>query len=875
MNAETPTDRSDARFVDLLHRLQSRLPGELRPDDRVELALETACLTAWLSLSDEVVLCSEREALRRMLQERMALTAPGAERMANLTLQLDPDDLPSQSDLLQRVAARPRQERMKSIEALLVVASADGVLHPKELALLQRLAAAVGLSDTSFQELLAQHEATGAAAGLVVELGERPLTVGRKPDNAIQLPSLSVSGHHARFVPTGNGWAVEDLESRMGTRVNGTLVRRRLLRPNDLVQIENFRFRLEPVLRHLVLWNENDRLAVSVENLTVQVPHRETGEPKTILDSVSFSCFSGELVAITGPSGSGKTTLIHALLGTLPKTNGTVRINGQTCPNLLERYARRLGLVPQDDIVHGELTVEESLLYSGALRSVPGVSRREVHKEVDRVVGQLALSMVRKTRIGDPVQRGVSGGERKRVNLGQELLNPSTEILILDEPTTGLDPHTGLDTFRLLRALADQGKLVIVVTHRVDRKTLGLMDRLFLLGSNGRLAFFGPPQQAFDLFDEQSIPELFDALRHSERLEQLCERFNRSYSRRTHLVDVGTSSDVQPEVADAPESASTGSDARVASSESPRRRLVQRARQWLREYTLQTLRYGRIKSRDRTAMAINFGQVPLVALGCWIVLQKALTAEVAPLGILPVVPGALPFVLVIAAFWLGCVSAVRELVSEKAIYRRERMAGIGPSAYLLSKITVLAAIVALQSALLLGTCELFFGLRERSLVLWQGFLILFLVGLVGVGLGLCASASFRTPEAAVAVLPLLVIPQLLFGGLLVPFDMMPEPVAAASFLMASRWGVDGMVQSGDPGIGPGGQPAPRQCTRYTIPGVSAPCLLVFLDDIGLASRPTIGGRTRPRFSFVEILAALLALATLSAGIAYVALRRGR
>src|SRR4029453_13088401 len=147
-------------------------------------------------------------------------------------------------------------------------------------------------------------------------------------------------------------------------------------------------------------------------------------------------------------------------------TSGRVLLNGEPCPELARRHTTEVGIVPQDDIVYASLTVEEPLYFSSYLRSVPGVTGAEIGASVDRVIEHLALKRIRGERIGDAVHRGISGGERKRVNLGQGLLPTSARFLALDEPTTGLDPYTSMEIFRLLRRLTDEGRLVLVVTHQ-------------------------------------------------------------------------------------------------------------------------------------------------------------------------------------------------------------------------------------------------------------------------------------------------------------------------------------------------------------------------------------------------------------------------
>ena len=177
----------------------------------------------------------------------------------------------------------------------------------------------------------------------------------------------------------------------------------------------------------------------------------------SLLDDVSFTVFSGEVIAVVGPSGAGKTTLLNAIAGIAPADTGDVILDGQDFHGLLANDKSLIGIVPQDDVVHGELSVEESLHFSAKLRFPSDVKKERVDTEVTRVLKELDIEHIRGSRIGSVVKRGISGGQRKRVNLGQEMLTRSTKVLFLDEPTSGLDPQTAQD-ISLVRQLADDGQ---------------------------------------------------------------------------------------------------------------------------------------------------------------------------------------------------------------------------------------------------------------------------------------------------------------------------------------------------------------------------------------------------------------------------------
>jgi hypothetical protein len=473
------------------------------------------------------------------------------------------------------------------------------------------------------------------------------------------------------------------------------------------------------------------------------------------------------------------------------------------------------------------------------------------------VVRELALEPIRTSAVGDPVRRGISGGERKRVSLGQELLNSATRFLVLDEPTTGLDPHISVDIFRLLRRLTDDGRIVLVVTHQVDDAVMEQLDKVLVLGVHGKVVYFGPPAGMLPTLNLSSMAELFARLKDPGAAELLTQRYLQSTQFGQEAVAARVLA--HPPAEQLLETASRArlSDVSRASAEW---RVAGSWRSFLHQLSVLTRRYARVRFRDASGLAVALGQAPLIAAGCWLVLRDSLVRDGAH-----VVPGALPFVLVVSAFWLGCASSVREIVGEQAILKRERMAGLEVGPYVLSKLAVSIALVMLQSALIMGAAALLFGLGARHVQLMPALWILVLVGAFGVALGLCVSAACRSSEAAVAALPAVLIPQLLFGGLLVPFHEMPTSMRTVSYAMASRWGMDGFTQAGASGVLEGVVDRGR-ATLFAVPGGEAVARDWFLGVLGLARETGEFGPLVPLASYgsaVTALAALLLAATLT------------
>ncbi|MFL6110542.1 MAG: ABC transporter ATP-binding protein, partial [Catenulispora sp.] len=241
--------------------------------------------------------------------------------------------------------------------------------------------------------------------------------------------------------------------------------------------------------------------ALSTRGLTVTVKHR--GVTKTLLDDVGFDVPAHALVAVIGPSGSGKSTLLRALTGSRPADFGEVRYAGRDLCAEYSELRHRIGLVPQDDVLHAQLTVKSALRYAAALRFPRGTTEAERERRIDEVLAGLRL-----TEFADNKVSTLSGGQRKRVSVALELLTKPS-VLFLDEPTSGLDPGMDRDVMRMLRGLSDEGRTVLVVTHSVAE--LEACDLLLVMAPGGGVAYYGPPREALSFFECGSWADVFHA----------------------------------------------------------------------------------------------------------------------------------------------------------------------------------------------------------------------------------------------------------------------------------------------------------------------------------------------------------------------------
>ena len=240
---------------------------------------------------------------------------------------------------------------------------------------------------------------------------------------------------------------------------------------------------------------------------------------RQVLNGVSLTAQARELVAIVGGSGAGKTTLLEALAGVTPADRGEVRFDGVDLYANLDAFRRRLGYVPQDDIIHADLPLERTLRYAAALRLPESQRGTEVDLAVERALAALDLSARAGVRVG-----ALSGGQRKRASIAVELLT-SPHVFFLDEPTSGLDPASAGELLRLLRGLADGGSTVVFTTHSVQ--DLAHCDRVVFLARDGHLAFCGTVAGALEYFAVESVEAIYERLAWESTPEEWGQRFAR------------------------------------------------------------------------------------------------------------------------------------------------------------------------------------------------------------------------------------------------------------------------------------------------------------------------------------------------------------
>ncbi|MCW2938863.1 MAG: transporter ATPase [Actinomycetia bacterium] len=678
-------------------------------------------------------------------------------------------------DRVQRVDVKP------GIEVRLGDASTGPLLRFSEIRPAPVVTAAAVVPDASADLLAAYQEAYGAAPQsshvealvgqgrtptLVRTLdGARTLRIGRDEDNDIVVENdLKVSHHHAELRSSGGAYEIVDLGGRNGTYVNGQHVQRAEIRPQDIVGIGNSTFHL--VGDVLMQFVDTGAVSLFVRDLAVTVE----GGKKTLLDHVSFPVGEKCLLAVIGPSGAGKSTLLKALTGLRPADQGTVYYDGRDLYHEYSELRSRIGLVPQDDVLHTQLTVRRALIYAAELRFPDDTHQRERKARVDEVLQQLGLTERKDVRIS-----ALSGGQRKRVSVALELLTKPS-LLFLDEPTSGLDPGLDKSVMQMLRSLADDGRTVVTVTHSVTN--LNVCDRLLVLAPGGKIAYFGRPSEALAFLGFADWADVFQAF--DDPARDWAGDYAGSFAHGQYVENGMTGP--------APETAG------------PRKKpaLRLRTQSWPEQLSTLLRRYCRSIAADPMFLGVTV-ILPVV---------MGLLARAVPTGDLLGKPGTdgnaanLLLILCIGGCLTGAANAVRELVKERAIYQRERSVGLSRSAYLASKLLVLGAITAGQAVVLTlvamtGVSTYATGVFTTPIV--EVMLAVALLSFTAMTLGLLISAMVRTAEMTMPLLVLSTLVQVVFCGVLVRLHG-SAGLEQLAWLVPARWALAAMAGSLNVGI---------------------------------------------------------------------------
>ncbi|MFF9039103.1 FHA domain-containing protein [Streptomyces sp. NPDC014892] len=599
----------------------------------------------------------------------------------------------------------------------------------------------------------------------------RVMRIGRALENELVVSDLQVSRHHAEFHATPDGrFEIRDLGSHNGTFVNGMPIAKggsALLGPNDIVGVGHSTFRI--VGDRLEEFVDTGDVSFSARHLTVTV---DGG--KQILKDVSFGVPEKSLIAVIGPSGSGKSTLLKALTGYRPANQGDVLYDNRNLYKQFAELRQRIGLVPQDDILHKELSVKKALKYAAKLRFPADTTAAERDARIDEVLRELKLDIHKDKKV-----TSLSGGQRKRVSVALELLTKPS-LIFLDEPTSGLDPGMDRDVMQLLRGLADDGRTVLVVTHSVAE--LAICDKLLVMAPGGSVAYFGPPEEALNFFGYETWADVFSAFE-NYRDYDWAGRWKGSQHYQMYAADIDA---VAPQSVHMPP---------------PQAMRPPKPQGWFSQLGTLVRRYVSVIASDKGFLALTV-ILPAV-LGAVSLLidpdKDLLVRKINPATNLPIPNGTATTVLLILAVgacFAGAANSVRELIKERVIYERERATGLSRSAYLMSKVIVLGAVTVFQGAMVGAIGFSSRTIPDEALIFGEGKVAVMLelsIPIMGLGFtsmmfGLVISSLVKTAEKTMPLLVMFAIVQVVFTGCLFALHGSPG-VNEFSYLMPSRWAV--------------------------------------------------------------------------------------
>lgn len=642
----------------------------------------------------------------------------------------------------------------------------------------------------------------------MVPLESETISLGRAADNTITLDSPQVSAHHAQLVldSANQTHRLIDLGSTNHTYVNGLRITNYQLHYGDEIRLGSFKLAYQG--SQLTVYDESGGIRIDVLDL------KQVRNQRTLLNDISLSIPQRSFVALVGSSGAGKSTLLSALSGLQPATGGSIYYNGQDYYQHLDAFKTQIGFVPQDEIIHRDLSVERALYYTARLRLPRDFTDEQIQQRINEVLDDVEMQHRRTNLV-----RQLSGGQRKRVSIALELLaRPS--IFFLDEPTSGLDPGLDRRMMVLLRKLADKGHTIVLVTHATNN--INVCDYVCFLAPGGHMAYFGPPEGAKAYFNQPDFAEIYSILDPGDNNISLPQEKAQEF----------LNSAVYEQYIEKPLNQRPNASTQLLRQVNKQGQSRRGGLFW-RQFRLLCLRYLELLKNDRVNLAILLLQAPVIGLLLLGFIKAVATdgfnpdnivecpttaAIVAPAGF-PDVPtpvnkvvstscqrvqnflkdsptgqayaqkrggvqealqdflvsgpglqSTILFMMAFSAILFGCTNAIREFVKEAPIYRRERAVNLGILPYMLSKIVVLGLLCLIQS-LILVSCVAIFDPYHQSIFLapfLEVYITIALTSFAGLMIGLTVSALVSNNDRAVSFVPLILLPQVLFSGAIFP-----------------------------------------------------------------------------------------------------------
>ncbi|MFT5195182.1 MAG: ABC-type multidrug transport system ATPase subunit/pSer/pThr [Candidatus Promineifilaceae bacterium] len=651
-----------------------------------------------------------------------------------------------------------------------------------------------------------------------IELSKSPdstVIVGREESCDIHLPHSAVSREHTKISKNVEGhFVIEDMNSANGTFLNRQLVvGTQLLKERDQVQIGPYKLVFEN--GRLLEYSPEGNFRLDAIDLDRDV-NIGGGQTKAILTDISLSVLPREFVALVGGSGAGKSTLIKALSGFSP-ADGNVLVNGDNLYENFGAYRTILGYVPQDDILHDLLTVEEALTYTGRLQ-LEEADDAEIDAKIETVLKQVEMDDHR----GTLIQR-LSGGQRKRVSIAAELLG-DPGLFFLDEPTSGLDPGLEKKMMRTLRELADNGQTVILITHATVNIT-ECTHVAFL--ADGRMVYFGPPDEAPAFFGTEDFADIYSSLSAPAAEVKFPEQWREISSQLIQESPELTAAQVWEQVYRHSYQYRQYVAARLDQVEfnrTDRQHTVQTNTQHvslLDQFKVLSSRYISLIRRDRLSLIILLAVMPVIGLLLLLMANQHDLVGESPDAIRELIQESIGvqwlagdpndtdasyqrvyqvagdaervvFMLSLAAGLLGLFAGAYEIVKEAAIYQRERLVNLKIFPYLSSKLVVLFAFALVQCLLLLGVLALKIDYPSAGVFMpafLEMYITLALATLASLCLGLFISSLVRHSGMVIYAILVIVFLQIMFSGAIFTLPAAGEFI---SWGTTTRWTLEAL-----------------------------------------------------------------------------------
>lgn len=541
----------------------------------------------------------------------------------------------------------------------------------------------------------------------------------------------------------------------------------------------------------ITTFDSSQELSFVVDNIL-----HSFGGNQMAIRRMSFSTNSGKMIGVMGGSGAGKTTLMNILNGKVTPSYGSVKINGIDLHRESVQLEGIIGNVSQSDLLIEELTVFQNLFFAARL-SMGGETAHQITTKVVRLLTTIGLYEIKDLRVGSPLEKVISGGQRKRLNIALELIR-TPQILFVDEPTSGLSSKDSENIMDLLKELSLRGTLVFVVIHQPSSTIFKLFDRLLIMDQGGYLAYDGIPLNALVHFKTHS----FQGNAH-ERECSLCGNVNPEQI--FNLIDRKIVDEFGNETRVRKKSPEDWHLLYHTHAEAPTVHLINEAPIIQTKLPSKIRQFWSYLSRDflskvsnRQYLIINGLISPILAVVLSYFTKyfsnnngrsqySFFTNENIPQYI---------FICVIVSIFIGLVVAAEEINKDKKILERERFLNLSKNGYLFSKVTILFTISAVQSLLFVFIANSILEIKDMYFEYW---FVLFSTSCLANLVGLNISSAFNSAKVIYIIVPLLVIPQLLFSGVIVKFDKLHPTLSNATKvpwignMMCSRWSYEALA----------------------------------------------------------------------------------